>query len=301
MNKAVKILVIEHNEEDISFIQRVFSLDKGIKSELIFAEKIAQALDLLKSNDFDLIMLNLALPDLSGIRIFEEILDKYTELPVIILSNPADEAIALEAVRKGAQDYIIKSETDFYPIKRIINCSIERNRLRINMAQLSITDELTKLYNRRGFFIMTQQQLALARRLCQPVGFFFIDIDGMKDINDFWGHHQGDQALIDVSKILRESCRATDVIGRIGGDEFAISFIKEMNCIENIENRIRNKIELHNKSRLQKHMLSVSIGCYCINVQGCVDIQRALAEADKIMYLEKNRKKCLYRRISNQS
>jgi len=293
VSNMIKILVIEHDEKDKLFIQQVFSLNQGIEAELTFAERCSKAIQLLASNDFDLVLLNLTVPDSYGIRTFEEFFNQHLEIPIIILVHPADEAMALEAVRKGAQDYIIKNELGICPLKRIINCAIERNLLRTKIARMAITDELTGLYNRRGFFILAQQQLELARRLQKVIGFFFLDIDEMKEINDFLGHHEGDQALIDMAQILRESCRATDVIGRIGGDEFAIALIQEIDCIQSIEKRIRNKINLHNKARLRKYMLSVSIGQYSANGQNCADIQAALAQADKMMYFEKKQKRLL--------
>lgn len=293
VNKTFRILAIEHNKHDRSVLKQVLSVTRGINCELVFAERFTQAIELLESNNVDLILLDLMLPDLNGNRNIESIFGKYSELPTIVLSSLADEEMALDAVRKGAQDYIIKDEINSYPLKHVIKCSIERNLLRKKLARLSITDDLTKLYNRRGFLCMTQQQLELARRLKKNLGIFFIDIDGMKEINDYFGHHQGDQALIDVSQILKDACRVTDVIGRIGGDEFGISLIQGMSCIKNIETRIRKNIELHNKSSLRKYKLSISIGNYCINPQSCADIQHSLAEADNIMYKEKAKKKRL--------
>ncbi|MEN6327618.1 MAG: GGDEF domain-containing response regulator [Syntrophomonas sp.] len=291
MSKTLKILVIEHIEHDQLLLKQAFSVAIGINCELVIAEKFAKAIELLESNDVDLILFDLMLPDLNGNRNIENILGKYSELPTIVLSSLADEEMALDAVKKGAQDYLIKDEINSYPLKQVIKCSIERNLLRVKMARLSLTDDLTKLYNRRGFFSMTQQQLELARRLEKNIGIFFIDIDGMKEINDYFGHHQGDQALIDTSQILKDACRVTDVIGRIGGDEFGISLIQGMSCIKNIETRIRKRIELHNKASLRKYKLSISIGNYCINAQNCVDIENSLAEADKMMYIEKSEKK----------
>jgi len=293
VSSLIKILVVENNVEDIVLIQHVFSIIKEIKCDLIFVDSFIEAIELLELefNDIDLVLLDLAVLDSCGNKTLEEVYDMYSEIPFIILCSPAEEETALDAVRKGAQDYLIKSELSSYQLQRIINCSIERNLLRIKMARMSITDELTKLYNRRGFFTMTKQQLQLARRMRKNIGVFFIDIDGMKEINDLFGHHQGDQALIDISKILKDACRSTDIIGRIGGDEFGISIIQEVNCIKIIEKRIRHKIELQNEARLRKYTLSISIGKYCINTQSCVDIQKSLEEADRLMYMEKTQKR----------
>ena len=92
--------------------------------------------------------------------------------------------------------------------------------LQSELSSLALTDELTGLYNRRGFICLSEVQLKLARRSGCDMVLFFIDVDGLKQINDSFGHSEGDNALIRTAEVLRMTFRESDVLARIGGDEF---------------------------------------------------------------------------------
>lgn len=94
----------------------------------------------------------------------------------------------------------------------------QRKQTEAKLRELSLTDELTGLTNRRGFTILAEQQIKLSQRLQQGFAIFFADMDGMKGINDQLGHAVGDQALQEMAKILKESFRASDIVARLGGD-----------------------------------------------------------------------------------
>jgi PAS domain S-box-containing protein len=98
----------------------------------------------------------------------------------------------------------------------------ERKRMERAMQTMSLTDELTGLYNRRGFMTLAEQQLKVAKRERVSVVLLFIDVDGMKAANDHLGHQEGDALLIAAARVLRKSFREADLVGRLGGDEFAV-------------------------------------------------------------------------------
>ena len=99
-----------------------------------------------------------------------------------------------------------------------------------------MTDELTGLYNRRGFFNVAEQQIRLAFRMKKELLLFFIDLDHFKKINDEYGHRAGDQALVDLTGILKATFRDSDILGRVGGDEFVVmAFEAQQEIIENIK------------------------------------------------------------------
>lgn len=293
MNDRISLLIIEDDKEDIYLVQQVLFDPKGANNfNLCICNRLSEALGMLNKKNFDAILLDLGLPDSLGIDTFEKIFDDCGEIPIIILSGLVDEELALMAVRKGAQDYLMKSELTPALLKRVINYSIERSLLQKKLFKISMTDELTGLYNRRGFLTVAQQNLDLSKRLQKKVGLFLLDLDGMKNINDLFGHIEGDQALIDIASILNASCRETDVIGRWGGDEFVIfALVENNNDIDLLDARIRNKIMEHNNTAGRKYFLSVSIGTLCIDVDASIDIQKSLDEADRLMYLEKVGKK----------
>ena len=110
----------------------------------------------------------------------------------------------------------------FSGIALILNDITESKQLEERLSAMSITDELTGLFNRRGFFTLSDQQLKIAERTKKNLLLFFVDLDKMKQINDQWGHPEGDKALIKVADILKETFRKSDILGRMGGDEFAV-------------------------------------------------------------------------------
>jgi diguanylate cyclase (GGDEF)-like protein len=157
---------------------------------------------------------------------------------------------------------------------------------------MSIIDELTQLYNRRGFFTLAVQQMKILSRNKKEMLLFFIDLDGLKWINDTLGHQEGDLALIGTANILRETFRDADVIGRIGGDEFAILAVgtSEMTGAL-LEKRLQEHIDLYNNEIDIIHKLSMSVGVAIYNPECPSTIDELMSKADASMYEEKKRKR----------
>jgi len=167
----------------------------------------------------------------------------------------------------------------------------ERKRMEEKLYALSITDELTGLYNRRGFFALAEQQLKMAKRLKREALLLSADIDNLKDINDTLGHKEGDLALIDTANILRECFRESDIIARIGGDEFVVLQIEKIDADSNmLTNRLQNNLEIHNTNRNSNNKLSISIGIIRCEPDCPYSIEELLIEADKLMYKHKRNK-----------
>jgi diguanylate cyclase (GGDEF)-like protein/PAS domain S-box-containing protein len=180
--------------------------------------------------------------------------------------------------------------------KRVIQCNIrditERKKMEEKLITLSITDPPTGLYNRRGFIMFAEQQLKLSDRTKRGMLLFFTDLDGMKWINDTLGHEVGDRALMEVADVLKETFRSSDIIARMGGDEFAILAIDytDINS-EIITRRLQNLIDMHNNQENRKYRLSVSVGCSFYDPENPCSIDELMAEADKLMYEHKRSKK----------
>ena len=155
-----------------------------------------------------------------------------------------------------------------------------------------ITDDLTGLLNRKGLFTIAQNQCELAGRNDFNLTFIFLDVDGMKMINDKFGHKAGDEALIDIAGILRKSFRSSDIIGRIGGDEFTVIVTggPEANY-EVVTKRLQMYMDIHNEKSDRPYNLSVSFGMTKYSHQNPCSIEELYTTADKMMY-EQKRKKC---------
>jgi len=170
----------------------------------------------------------------------------------------------------------------------------ERALIQDKLRRISIIDELTGLYNRRGFFELAEKQLAVIMRKNMKALLVFMDLDNLKVINDTLGHGEGDDALIDTTGILRATFRQSDIIARIGGDEFVVFSGEETeDTIGAMISRFQGKIGDHNKKNVRPYELSISIGyVFCSKYEKC-SIGRLLEIADKRMYehkLRKNRK-----------
>jgi diguanylate cyclase (GGDEF)-like protein/PAS domain S-box-containing protein len=177
--------------------------------------------------------------------------------------------------------------THFVAVKEDIT---ELVRMREELRSMALIDDLTGLYNRRGFFTLAQHQLELANRARKGLLLLFADLDGMKWINDTLGHLEGDRALKEAAGILKDTFRRSDIIARIGGDEFAVLAMEEReDNAESVAVRLQKSLEAHN-ARLnygQKYKLSLSLGVAYYDPQSPCSLDALMAKADTLMYAQK--------------
>jgi len=167
----------------------------------------------------------------------------------------------------------------------------ERKQLEDQLRTMSILDELTSLYNRRGFFTLSQQQMKMAERAKKDMLLFFADLDNMKEINDRLGHQEGDKALVEIATVLKETFRESDIIGRMGGDEFAALAIDTTDeTREVLTARLQNYLDTHNKLETRNYTLSLSIGIAHYNHENPSSLDELMSRADTLMYEEKRKK-----------
>jgi diguanylate cyclase (GGDEF)-like protein/PAS domain S-box-containing protein len=159
------------------------------------------------------------------------------------------------------------------------------------LESLSLTDDLTELNNRRGFFTLGQQQMKIARRLRKDIFLLYLDVDDLKRTNDTFGHPAGDRVLEGVAKILRETLRDSDIIARIGGDEFAILAMRSKPAGEKILlGRLQEKIRSHNLANPKRLHVSLSMGLVFYDPKKFSSLEDFLAHADFLMYQQKRSK-----------
>ncbi len=155
------------------------------------------------------------------------------------------------------------------------------------LTDISQTDELTKLYNRRGLFNLGQQAINLSLDMGKGGLVFYTDMDGLKNINDTYGHDAGDRAIIGMAFILRNTFRSHDVIARLGGDEFAIvSAGMDFSSLEKLKERIKEACEEWYIKTNSQFRLSISIGAVEFNEMN-KNLEKLLSQADKLLYKEK--------------
>lgn len=167
-----------------------------------------------------------------------------------------------------------------------------RRRLEEKLRTMSIMDELTGLYNRRGFFTLCQHQLKLAERTTKDILLLFADLDNMKSINDTLGHQAGDRVLIETADILRDTFRGSDIIGRMGGDEFAVLAFGAPNATsEVLTARLQRNIDILNKRRDRDCLISLSVGLVRYDSRNPSSLKELLSRADALMYEHKRQKR----------
>jgi len=165
-----------------------------------------------------------------------------------------------------------------------------RKQAEETIRELSLVDDLTGLRNRRGFFVLGESQLSLARRLGRSVVLYFADLDGLKQINDEVGHAEGDRALADFAELLRTTFRESDVIARLGGDEFVVLAL-ELPGVDTSESlvRIEENLKQFNHSAQRPFRLAASVGVAQHGPDSTESLTEMLGRADAGMYQVKLR------------
>lgn len=238
----------------------------------------------------DLIFLDLTLPDSPGLDSLGRIRDRFPEVPVVLLTGVEDSELEELALRTGAQDFLVKDEITMRTLRRLIRYATERHRARLELLRLSTRDELTGLYNRRGFFVSAEPLARLAERAGRAFVVFFADLDGLKSINDTLGHHAGDEALRDAAWILSQTFRSADIVARLGGDEFAVfAADAPADCVDPMQRRLERWQANRNAAQNRAFTVALSVGGVAWSPGEPMSLEALLEAADVAAYRAKRR------------
>jgi diguanylate cyclase (GGDEF)-like protein len=153
---------------------------------------------------------------------------------------------------------------------------------------LALIDDLTGISNRRGFLLFADKLIKLSNRTRRGLILIYADLNDLKGINDRFGHTEGDKVLICVSKTLNETFRSSDVIGRVGGDEFAVLAIEaKPESLDMLRRRLKKNLNAAGNKLDPKHQLLLSIGMVYYNPEVACSVEELLGKADVLMYAEK--------------
>lgn len=284
-DRPLNVLLIEDNPADIKIVTRMLSLKPEEPVRLTSKTTLTEALAAAMEQRYDAALLDLSLPDSSGLATFTRLHEEAPFLPIIILTGLNDREVALEAMRSGAQDYLSKDELDGRFLLRVLRYAIERQKMQSALSELSLVDELTGLYNRRGFLRLAERQIKLAGRNGKGFMVVYADLDRMKAINDAWGHDEGDRALRTSGEILTSAFRSTDIIGRIGGDEFAVVAIEaSADAGPVLLNHLQERIDEHNRASAAAYRIEISAGYAFYDPLTPRPFDAVLKEADRLLY-----------------
>src|SRR4030042_3046341 len=283
MDERDFILIVD---DDVSLLDifKTALLAEGYRCET--AATVELALELINKIPFDVMITDIRMPGLTGFELTVKAKKIRPDISVIIMTAYIEEFSYDNAMEAGASDFIKKPFT----LKELL-ARIQHVKLQEKIRAMSVTDELTGLYNRRGFFTLAERELKIANRYKKKMFLIYADLDNLKEINDTFGHLKGDMILIESAKLLRETFREADIIARIGGDEFVVVLIDitEVDA-ETAISRLRKNIDIHNEKKPHGYKFSISTGIACYDPEFPSSIIELLDNADKSLYEQKRYK-----------
>jgi two-component system, cell cycle response regulator len=294
--QTIRVLVVAAEPENVSSLKMILQDGERGQFKLTFAGSLNTALSLLREHSPDqekisLILLDLSLPDCLGLDTFLQVHSHTSDVPIVVLTADMNPDLALETIREGAQDCLFWTEMDGEKLRRAIFYAVERYRTWTLLQHLCFTDELTGLLNRRGFMSMANQHIKIARRENWKLLLLFADLDGLKRINDNYGHPQGDVALRVIADTLRETFRTSDLVARLGGDEFIVLAPNvSPEGVETIIGRLQENVERHNAG-LSSYQLNLSWGVELFDPKQQPSFEDVIVSADQALYQHKRQKR----------
>ena len=295
LDQHVSILAIEDKDDDFAKVRQI--LRDHHQLALTRVKSIREAFNRLDKDRFDLIFLDYLLPDGTGLEFLEAINNKGLEIPVVVITGQGDELIASRIIQAGAYDYLPKAKVSGKALLRIISNALEKAGLKREMrmaqeklAEMSVRDELTGMFNRRYFREALEREVSGAQRYGHGLALCMIDLDHFKRVNDTHGHLCGDQVLRKFGKLLNDSIRKYDVGCRYGGEEFAVilpdtSLDKASALCERFRERVKEHEFTYEKLTLH---ITTSVGVAARPTGGIITGRQLLDLADKALYQAKS-------------
>lgn len=284
MDEISSVLIVDDDEVVLRMLGNFFQTEVPCCET---ASNAASALDLIRENSFDIMIADISMPKMNGLELTVQVKQIRPDMPVILMTGFLEDFSYDGAIEAGAADFI-KKPFSFEEVKARIKQAFMHKKMR----EMSMKDELTGLYNRRGLITLGQHILKIEKRDNRESFLLYADMDGLKSINDTLGHNAGDAALIETAGIFKAIYRESDVIARIGGDEFAVIPVRgHRSAAERIAARLQDEIEVHNAREGRNYKLSVSTGLAYFDTAASISIEDLLAEADKAMYENKKKKR----------
>ena len=285
----MKLLLVEDNPADADFLAASLRRQRASDIQIVNVPTLEQAISQLSLDKFDVVLLDLHLPDGSGLQCLDAIQAVDNEIPIVVLSGQDDEEFAVSVLNKGAQDYLVKWDGQGHSILRSIRYAMERKKADLRLTYLAQYDPLTGIPNRQFFNDQLTRATARARRDGRKVSLLYLDLDAFKVVNDTLGHDAGDQLLQEVADRIRRSVRAGDVVARLGGDEFAV-LLEGLAAPRDVEAMASGLLEVISKPyHIADRQLTIttSIGI-TVYPSDNADTQMLLKNADIAMYKAKD-------------
>lgn len=296
--QQLDILLVEDNPTDADFM-RILLHEEAKLEQVQVATRLEVALNLIRHNHYDLILLDLDLPDSSGLKTLLKVLRESPATPVVVITGNDLYQTGITAVHYGAQDYLVKGHFGRQHLVRVLAHSMERQKMMNGYQYASQHDPLTNLANRALFMVTLQE--TLQRTLFQEAAtrslfaILFVDLDNFKGLNDRYGHHIGDQILAAVALRLKNILRVGDNVARLGGDEFAILIEGLSEPLEILPVLHRISQALSQPYQIEHHFFEISCSMgVALSSERILCAEELLQHADIAMYQAKHSGKGSY-------
>lgn len=317
------ILIVDTNETDRNAYN---SLLGNFGHRMLEAVNGMEALELARTELPDLIITDIIMPGMDGFTLVRRLRAEplLMGVPVIFHTTNYDESEIHRLARASGIRHILRKPSEPHEILRVVNDSLKRPAATQKLPQtgqlqrehlqvladklyqkvtelenanerlnnLSLTDALTGLNNRRGFIVLATSLLKFAKRVKYSISLLYIDLDSLKHINNTFGHATGDAIINQFANILTNTFRDSDIIGRLGGDEFVVLLVDATeNDLENMQARLKNNVDTYNLHSDQQSTIAFSIGVIRVHLDSTITMEELLSQADKAMYEHKRDRK----------
>jgi diguanylate cyclase (GGDEF)-like protein len=286
--ERIRVLIVEDDMHDAELITRVLSRGAEPPCEYAHVQRLSAAIPLAQGSGFDVVLLDLSLPDSLGLASLQELALAAPRMPIVVLTGLEEASLGVQAIRSGAQDYLVKGASDPLQLHRALRYAIERKAVEKRLAERAHFDQLTGLVNRSLFQDRLEHSIARAKRAKACIGLMFVDLDGFKAINDSLGHAVGDEVLLSVADQLRCSVRESESVARLGGDEFTVLLdpVQDAACAAVAAERILKAMQTPLMVSGRNVNVTASIGIALFPDHAC-DAGSLLQHADAAMFLAK--------------
>ena len=220
--RAILIALIEDSPEYALSVRHLLGNELGDSVVVEHRGSIEEAKSVLCDDDLGCVLLDLSLPDATGLEALRAVRARAPHVPIVVLSDEENQEVAVEAVHEGAQDYLVKRHADGHMLGRAIRYAVEHKRAELQLTHQATHDSLTGLPNRTLFLERLTRTLARVEPRSVSCAVLFLDLDRFKVVNDSMGHEVGDRLLIEAAERLSALVRPSDTVARFGGDEFMV-------------------------------------------------------------------------------
>jgi two-component system cell cycle response regulator len=285
--KPLKLLLLEDGCKDARFLQKTIGDGSSFECELVKLDELEKVLPAVNEEP-PIILLRSGDSSARLSANLKRIREIAASTPVLVLpSSQHGLVLPPAAAGESAKSDGHHLRLNLRKLARFLRRGMRQHQMESELSHLAISDELTGLYNRRGFLLLGSERMSMAHGTKKNVLLFFADLDNLKQINDQFGHQEGDQALLKTAEIFRNTFRDSDITGRFGGDEFTALVIEEFGqTADTITRRLQeNMAEL--AANNTQYPLSLSVGMTRYAAEMRSSLKKLLAQADQALYKQK--------------